>query len=86
MSDKLITRDAFVIYVPNRGYMKNKAGEFHTEFAHARLFPREKAANDSISMNRKFKRIAKDDPAFVIPVEMTLDPRKVFKAVLRGKV
>ena len=81
MSDKLINRDAFVIYVPTKGYMKNKAGEFHTEFAHACLFPREKAALDSIAMNKRLGKMLKDEQAFVIPVEMTLDPRKVFKKI-----
>ncbi len=85
MSDTLITRSAYVVYVPTRGYMKNKAGEFHKDFEHARLFPREKSAASSIESNKKLRKIDKDAQAFVIPVEMTLDPRKVFKMVLVGK-
>jgi hypothetical protein len=94
MSSVLKNRTAYVVYVPTKGYMKNKACEFHEEFAQARLFSTEKSANDSIDMNRKLKKIGKlerkrniepDTPAFVIPVEMTLDPRKLFKTVLQGK-
>lgn len=85
MSDKLITRNAYVIYVRGRGYMKNRAAEFHKEFEHARLFPREKAALDSIEMNMRQKKIPRDAKWFVIPVEMTLDPRRLFKMVLSSE-
>lgn len=85
MSDKIITRNAYVIYVRGRGYMKNRAAEFHKEFEHARLFPREKAAIDSIEMNKRQKKIPRDAQAFVIPVEMTLDPRKLFKTLLQSE-
>lgn len=85
MSDKLITRNAYVIYVRGKGYMKNKAGEFHKDFEHARLFPREKAATDSIDMNKRLRKLSKDSQAFVIPVEMTLDPRKLFKTLLQSE-
>jgi hypothetical protein len=90
MSKVLKTRNAYVVYVPTKGFMKNKACEFHEEFEQARLFSTEKSANSSIDMNRKLNKYRKrniepDTPAFVIPVEMTLDPRKLFKTVLQGK-
>lgn len=79
-----ITRNAYVVYCRGRGYMKNKAGEFHEDFAHARLYPTEKAAAASIDMNKKLKQkvLQKDDLAIVIPVEMTLDPKQIFKTIL----
>ena len=85
MTKLLKTRAAFVIYVPAKGFIKNKAGEFHKEFEHARIFPTEKSADNSIDMNRKLKKFTKDEPVFVIPVEMNLDPRMLFKTVLQGK-
>ena len=85
MSDKIITRNAYVIYVRGMGYMKNRAAEFHKEFDQARLFPREKAALDSVQMNIRQKKIPKDAKWFVIPVEMTLDPRKLFKTILSSE-
>ena len=79
-----ITRSAYVVYCRGRGYMKNKAGEFHEDFAHARLYPTEKAATNSIEMNMKLKKkvLQRGDQAFVIPVEMTLDPKQLFKTLL----
>ena len=87
MSDKLIKRTAYVIYVRGRGYMKNRSGEFHKEFEHARLFPNEKSAKSSIEMNMKLKskELSRDDQAFVIPVDMTLDPRQLFKTLLSSE-
>lgn len=81
MSQVLKTRSAYVIYVPTLGYMKNKAGEFHADFEHARLYPTEKSANDSVKMNNKLKGY----DSYVVGVEMTLDPRILFKKVLQGK-
>ncbi len=79
-----ISRTAYVVYCRGRGYMKNKAGEFHEDFAHARLYPTEKAATSSIEMNKKLKTktLQKDDLAVVIPVDMILDPKQIFKTIL----
>ena len=85
MSDKLKTRSAYIVYVRGQGYMKNKAGEFHKDFEHARLFTTEKSESDSIDMNKRLRKLSKDSQAFVIPVEMTLDPRKLFKTILSSE-
>ena len=85
MTKVLKTRAAYVIYVPAKGFVKNKSGEFHKEFEHARIFPTDKAANSSVDMNRKLKKFGKDEPVFIIPVEMNVDPRKLFKTVLKGE-
>jgi len=85
MSDKLITRPAYVIYVRGKGYIKNKAGEFHKDFEQARLFATEKSAQESATASKQLKKIGRDDNSYVIPVEMTLDPRKLFKTLLRDE-
>ena len=74
-------RKAFVIYVPSKGYMKNRRGAFVQEFEQARLFGREEAAIDA---SKKSKALAKED-TFIIDVDMELDPRKIFKKILVGK-
>lgn len=70
-------REAFVIYSPNRGFIKNKNKDYTENFAHARLFGMQKDAADSIKKGNL-------KSAVVIPVSMTLDPRKIFTAVLKG--
>lgn len=72
-------REAFVIYVPNSGFMKNKSGDYVAEFAKARLFGRKTDADNCIKMSTPAIT-----NACVIPVQMTLDPRQLFKAVLKG--
>ncbi len=71
-------RDAFVIYMPGRGFIKNKHKDFTTNFSDARLFSKKQHASNSVGMsNLKGK-------AHVIPVTMTLDPKQIFTAVLKG--
>lgn len=72
-------RDAFVIYVPNMGFLKNKTGNFVSNFTGSRLFGRRSDAENCIKMNNIIT-----DNAVVIPVQMTLDPKQIFKAVLKG--
>ena len=75
------TRSAFVVYVPGdtRGFIKNKQRNFTKDFDKARLYGREDDASNSLSM------AGFDDEGFVIPVQMVLDPKLIFKAVLKGK-
>ena len=75
------TRSAFVVYVPGegRGFIKNKQRNFTPDFDKARLFGRESDANNSLGM------IKLKEDGFVIPVKMVLDPKLIFKAVLKGK-
>ena len=83
--DTLESREAYVIYIPNRGYMKNRNGDFVKDFTKARVFGRTMDADHSIKMHKEVQNLEGNVPAFVIPVEMTLDPRQIFKAVLKGK-
>ncbi len=71
-------RDAFVIYMPGRGFIKNKHKDFTTNFSDARLFSKNQHATNSINMGKW------DGKAHVIPVRMTLDPKQIFTAVLKG--
>ena len=73
------TRAAFVVYVPSKGFIKNKQRNFTEDFDKARLYGRESDADNSLSMS------GLKDGGFVIPVEMILDPKLIFKAVLKGK-
>lgn len=72
-------REAFVIYVPNMGFVKNKSGDYAKEFTRARLFGRRVDADNCIKSSAP--RITN---ACVIPVQMTLDPKQLFKAILKG--
>ena len=69
-------RDAYVIFAPNRGFIKNKNKDFTDDFTHARIFGKREHADNSIKMGKL--------SAVVIPVRMELDPRQIFTAVLRG--
>jgi hypothetical protein len=73
------TREAFVVYVPNKGFIKNKQRNFTPDFDKARLYGRKTDASNSLGMS------GLKDEGFVIPVEMLLDPKLIFKAVLKGK-
>jgi len=70
-------REAFVIYSPTRGYVKNKKRDFTPEFASARLYGRRADAEDSVHKGQLTQ-------AVIIPVSISLDPRHMFAAVLRG--
>lgn len=78
MTDTIDTQDreAFVIYAPSRGFIKNKNKDFTDDFTHARIFGKREHAETSIKMGNL--------TAVVIPVKMQLDPRKLFTAVLKG--
>ena len=75
------TREAFVVYVPGegRGFIKNKQRNFTPDFDKARLYGRKSDAQNSLGMS------GIKDEGFVIPVKMILDPKLIFKAVLKGK-
>ncbi len=75
------TRSAFVVYVPGdtRGFIKNKQRNFTKDFDKARLYGRESDADNSLGMT------GLESEGFVIPVKMILDPKLIFKAVLKGK-
>jgi len=73
------TRQAFVVYVPGKGFIKNKQRNFTPDFDKARLYGRKTDASNSLGM------AGLKDTGFVIPVEMILDPKLIFKAVLKGK-
>lgn len=71
-------REAFVIFRTGRGFIKNKNKDYTDDFNHARLFGKKGHAANSIEMsNLKGK-------AHIIPVKITLDPRQIFTAVLKG--
>jgi len=74
-------RSAFVVYVPGDkyGFIKNKQRNFTKDFDKTRLYGRESDASNSLGMS------GLKETGFVIPVEMTLDPKLIFKAVLKGK-
>jgi len=76
IEDVIQHRMAYVVYVPEQGFIKNRRQDFTDEFAHARLYGRESQAKNSIT--------ATNLKGHVIPVKMTLDPRQIFTAVLKG--
>lgn len=78
---KTESRKAFVIYVPAKGFVKNRNGDFSTEFSHARLYGQPRDAEFSIRQHDGIDV----DTAHVIPVDMILDPKQIFTAVLKGK-
>lgn len=71
-------RDAYVIYMQGRGYIKNKHKDFTTNFCDARLFSKKQHAMNSVDMGKWEGKV------HVIPVSMTLDPKQIFTAVLKG--
>ena len=71
-------RDAYVIFHPQRGFIKNKNKDFTDDFTHARIFSKLAHAQSSVKMSKL-------GGAVVIPVRMELDPRKLFTAVLAGE-
>ena len=71
-------REAFVIYVVDCGFIKNKHKDFTSNFSDARLFSKKPHAANSVDMSKFLNK------AHVIPVRMTLDPKQIFTAVLKG--
>lgn len=71
-------REAFVVFVHGKGFIKNKQRNFTEDFGRARLYGRESDAENSLSMS------GLNDVGHVIPVSMKLDPKLIFKAVLKG--
>ena len=78
---KTENRKAYVIYAPSKGFVKNRNGDFSKEFAHARLYGQPRDAEFSIKQHKSID----SETAHIIPVDMVLDPKQVFKAVLKGK-
>lgn len=74
-------REAYVIFVPGQGFMKNRRGDFVDDFSKARLFGRQGDATNSMKMTGGIV----EEQGHAIPVDLTLDPRRIFKAVLKGK-
>ncbi len=74
-------RNAFVIHVHNRGFIKNRNGDFSKEFTHARLYGREKDAEFSVKQHKELD----PETSYIIPVDIILDPKKIFTAILKGK-
>lgn len=72
-------RQAFVVFVPGQGFIKNKQRNFTEDFSKARLYGRESDASNSLDMSSLI------EVGHVIPVQMILDPKLIFKAVLKGK-
>ena len=79
MDTETKTRSAFVVYVPGKGFIKNKQRNYTPDFDKARLYGRKGDASNSLGMSNL------SDVGHVIPVEMILDPKLIFKAVLKGK-
>lgn len=69
-------REAFVVYTPGRGFVKNKNRDYTEDFAYARIYGFSKDAEDSIHKGKL--------DAIVIPIRMSIDPRKIFTAILKG--
>lgn len=78
MDIETTTREAFVVYVTGKGFVKNKQRNFTDDFSRARLYGRKSDAANSLGMTKDL------EGGFVIPVEMVLDPKLIFKAVLKG--
>ena len=70
-------REAFVIFAPGKGFIKNKNKDYTDDFNHARLFGKDNHAANSIAMSNL------KDKALVIPVNITLDPKQIFTKVLK---
>ena len=71
-------REAFVVFVPGQGFIKNKQRNFTPDFDKARLYGRKSDAANSLGMS------GMKEVGHVIPVQMVLDPKLIFKAVLKG--
>ena len=78
IEDEIKHREGFVIYDANRGFIKNRRKDFTPKFEDARIFSKKAHASNSVSMS-KF-----ENKVHIIPVQMRLDPRKLFTAVLKG--
>ena len=70
-------REAFVVYANKRGFLKNKQKDFTPNFSEARLFGLAKHAAHAI-VGGELKNTN------VVPVSMTLDPKQIFTAILKG--
>jgi len=90
MTDKLESpiqdRKAYIIYVANKGFMKNRHGQFVEDFTLARIFGSEKGATYAQNDSKVLKQLEKQGfKSYVIDVNMELDPRHIFKRILVGK-
>lgn len=75
--------DVYVIFVAGKGFVTGRSTmRFTDKFEKARVYNRECDADNSV---RQWGGIPAKENAYVIPVRLTLDPKKIFKAVLRGK-
>ena len=77
---KTESRKAYVVYEPTLGFVKNRNGDFTKEFTHARLYGQPRDAEFSITQHKDIN----SETAHVIPVDMILDPKQIFTAVLKG--
>lgn len=73
--------ECFVIYCPQKGFLcGRKSPRFVENFDKARVFGRRIDAE----LSKKSWESEFNAKLFVIPVLLTLDPRKLFKTVLAG--
>lgn len=74
--------DVYVIYVPGEGFVTGRTPtmRFTPDFTRARVYNRSCDANNSITMWDGVK----NKPTHIIPVRLTLDPKELFKTVLKG--
>jgi hypothetical protein len=73
--------EVYVIYIPSDGFVTGRTTmRFTTDFTKARVYNRECDAQNSKNMWDG----TKNKGAHVIPVKLTLDPKALFKTVLKG--
>lgn len=78
---KTESRKAYVVYEPTLGFVKNRNGDFVQDFTHARLYGKTRDAEFSISQHNDINA----ETAHIIPVDIVLDPKSIFTAILKGK-
>ena len=78
---KTESRKAYVVYEPTLGFVKNRNGDFVEDFSHARLYGKTRDAEFSIQQHSKLNV----ETSHIIPVDIILDPKSIFTAILKGK-
>jgi len=78
---KTESRKAYVVYGPTLGFVKNRNGDFVKDFTHARLYGKSRDAEFSIQQHADIDV----ETAHIIPVDIILDPKSIFTAILKGK-
>ena len=75
--------DVYIIFVSGKGFVTGRTTmRFTNKFEKARIYNRECDAANSV---RQWGGFPDKENAYIIPVKLTLDPKKLFKAVLKGK-